>query len=143
MNPILFVFAFVLFFLLTPKVLVCLPAKGSKFVVAGVHALIFALIFSLVGHLIWQNTHSMFEGMQTPHTKKHNINTNAKKESMSVPLNVVDFAKFDTNLQKKIADEASKQNPVFTLDYIKKNGLSDTSILSADLQSKITTALKK
>jgi len=70
MNPILFVFAFLLFFLLTPKVLVCLPRKGSKFVVAGVHALIFALVFILVGHLIWRSTHSIFEGYDKQEYKK-------------------------------------------------------------------------
>jgi len=62
MNPVMFIYAFVLFFLLTPKVLVSLPAKGSKIMVAAVHALIFALIFVLTNQWVWKNTHSLFEG---------------------------------------------------------------------------------
>jgi type IV secretory pathway VirB6-like protein len=58
----MFIYAFVLFFLLTPKVLVSLPAKGSKIMVAAVHALIFALIFVLTNQWVWKNTHSLFEG---------------------------------------------------------------------------------
>jgi predicted PurR-regulated permease PerM len=89
MNPILFVFAFVLFFLLTPKVLVCLPRKGSKFVVAGVHALIFALVFILVGHLIWRSTHSIFEGYNKDEYKKKSKdkkNSKGKKNSTHKPF---------------------------------------------------------
>ncbi len=34
----------ILFFLLTPGILVCLPPKGSKYTVALVHAILFGLI---------------------------------------------------------------------------------------------------
>ena len=39
------IFGAVLFFLLSPGVLVRIPNTGSKFMVAGVHALAFAIIF--------------------------------------------------------------------------------------------------
>lgn len=65
MNPIMFLYAFVLFFLLTPKVLVSLPAKASKYMVATVHALIFAFILTLTKHFVWLHTQSIFEGATT------------------------------------------------------------------------------
>jgi hypothetical protein len=39
--------AVILFFVLSPTVLVRLPSSGNKYVVAGTHALIFGLLFHL------------------------------------------------------------------------------------------------
>ena len=47
-----FLYAFVLFFVLTPGVLVTLPRKASKMVVAAVHAVIFALIWALTHNVV-------------------------------------------------------------------------------------------
>jgi len=44
-----------LFFVLTPGVLVSLPPKGSKFVVAATHAVVFALAFHLIHKLFWNH----------------------------------------------------------------------------------------
>jgi len=38
-------YIFILFFLLTPGILVTIPPHGSKYVIATVHALVFTLIF--------------------------------------------------------------------------------------------------
>lgn len=43
----------VLFFVLTPGILVSLPAGGSKTTVALVHALVFALVFWATHKLVW------------------------------------------------------------------------------------------
>ena len=40
-------FVAVLFFVLTPGVLVSLPSKGSLYTKAAVHALVFAVLFKL------------------------------------------------------------------------------------------------
>ena len=40
------------FFLLCPGILVSLPAKGSKYVVAGVHAVIFGLLAGISHYLV-------------------------------------------------------------------------------------------
>ena len=45
-----------LFFVLTPGILVTLPAGGSKTTVAIVHALLFALIFWLTHKFVWKAT---------------------------------------------------------------------------------------
>uniref|UniRef100_A0A6C0JSI1 DUF4405 domain-containing protein n=1 Tax=viral metagenome TaxID=1070528 RepID=A0A6C0JSI1_9ZZZZ len=42
-----------LFFVLVPGVLVSLPPGGSKLVVAGVHAIVFAVVSHLVWHLVF------------------------------------------------------------------------------------------
>ena len=43
----IFIFSVLLFFVLTPGVLLRLPPNGSKYVVALVHGLVFALLFTL------------------------------------------------------------------------------------------------
>ena len=50
MQPLCLLFLGILFFLLSPTILVRLPIKGSKFVVAAVHAAIFVAIVYLVTH---------------------------------------------------------------------------------------------
>ncbi len=47
MDFLLFLATFVLFFVLTPGVVLSLPPKGSKLVTALVHALLFAILLTL------------------------------------------------------------------------------------------------
>ena len=54
MNWIVTLYAAILFFLLTPAIIVRIPAEGSKFVVAGVHALVFAFLFHFTHKLVWR-----------------------------------------------------------------------------------------
>jgi len=54
MNWTVTIYAALLFFILTPAVLVRLPPKGSKYTVAAFHALVFALIFHFTAKLVWQ-----------------------------------------------------------------------------------------
>jgi hypothetical protein len=63
----MFVYAFVLFFVLTPGVLLSLPPRGSKLIVAATHALVFALVWVFTHKMVWRFSSNM-EGM-TP-TKK-------------------------------------------------------------------------
>ena len=46
-------FIFLLFLLLTPGILLTIPPKGSKLVVALVHALVFTLVFQFTHKLVW------------------------------------------------------------------------------------------
>ena len=62
MSVAMFIYAFLLFFVLTPGVIVSLPPKGSKMMVAGVHALVFALIWILTSKYVWMATSGLFEG---------------------------------------------------------------------------------
>jgi len=53
MHIFMFLFVAVLFFVLTPGVLVKLPPKSSPLVVAGTHAVVFALIWTLIHKAVW------------------------------------------------------------------------------------------
>lgn len=44
----------ILFFILTPGILLTLPPKGGKYMVAAVHALVFAFVFFLTYKLVWR-----------------------------------------------------------------------------------------
>jgi len=61
----MFVYAFVLFFVLTPGILLSLPPRGSKMMVAATHALVFALIFVFTHKMLMKFSSSM-EGMMDP-----------------------------------------------------------------------------
>ena len=62
MSLLVSLYAALLFFLLTPAILVSLPPKGGKFTVAAVHALVFALIFHFTHKIVWRFGVSL-EGM--------------------------------------------------------------------------------
>ena len=64
MSLIVSIYAAILFFLLTPAILVRLPPGGSKFTVAAVHAIVFALLFHFTHKLVWR-LGARFEGMET------------------------------------------------------------------------------
>ena len=50
MNWLSFVYVAVLFFVLTPGILVSLPPKSSKMVVALVHAIVYTIILTFTYH---------------------------------------------------------------------------------------------
>jgi hypothetical protein len=56
MNWIVTIYAAILFFVLTPGILVSLPPKGSKMTVAAVHAIIFALIMQFTCKMVWRTS---------------------------------------------------------------------------------------
>jgi hypothetical protein len=62
MSLIVSLYAAILFFILTPGVLLRLPKNGSKFTIAAVHALVFALLFHFTHKIVWRIGAKM-EGM--------------------------------------------------------------------------------
>ena len=54
MSLIVSIYAAILFFLLTPAILVRLPPGGSKWTVAAVHAIVFAILFHFTHKLVWR-----------------------------------------------------------------------------------------
>ena len=52
MNLVMFIFAAVLFFILTPGILLSLPPGGSKMMVAATHAVVFGLVFTLSHNML-------------------------------------------------------------------------------------------
>jgi hypothetical protein len=63
MNWLFSLYVAILFFILTPAVLLRIPKNGSKYTVAGVHAIVFALILHFTGKFVWNMSMSM-EGFQ-------------------------------------------------------------------------------
>ena len=64
MNHLMAIFVAVLFFVLTPGVLVTLPPKGSKLVVAATHAVVFAVVLHVVYKSVRKLTVSGFADME-------------------------------------------------------------------------------
>jgi hypothetical protein len=81
MNWAVTVYAAILFFVLTPGILLSLPPKGSKMMVAATHAVVFALLFGFTAKMVWRASMSLGmpsrEGLepvempQHPAQKKH------------------------------------------------------------------------
>ena len=53
MHIFMFIFVVFLFFILTPGIILTLPAKGSKTVVAITHAIIFAIVWTIIHKFVW------------------------------------------------------------------------------------------
>ena len=53
----MFLYTALLFFLLTPGILLTLPPKGKKMTVAAVHAVVFGLILGLTHKMVWRLSH--------------------------------------------------------------------------------------
>jgi len=64
MHILMTLFTAALFFVLTPHILVSIPAHGSKYVVAATHALLFALIYHLTHKAFYVMVYG--EGFETP-----------------------------------------------------------------------------
>ena len=62
MNLAVTIYSAILFFIITPNILVRLPPKSSKYIVAATHAVIFALILHFTCKMVWKATSNMFEG---------------------------------------------------------------------------------
>ena len=52
-NLCMSLFVVALFYVLTPGILVSLPPKGGKMVVALTHAVVFAIVYSLVHKMVF------------------------------------------------------------------------------------------
>jgi hypothetical protein len=55
----MFLYVFVLFFLLTPGILLRLPPKGSPIIVAIVHAFVFTLLIWFTHNMMWNRMGQM------------------------------------------------------------------------------------
>jgi hypothetical protein len=102
MNWIVAIYSAILFFILTPNILVRLPPKSGKYVVAATHALIFALVFHFTCKIIWMTSmsmglHGFREGVTAP-TKEKLENEAEKLAQQSTQL---------ANQSKALADKAT------------------------------------
>jgi len=81
MNLAVAIYSAILFFVLSPGVLLRLPSNGSKLTVAGVHALVFAVILYFTAGYVWRMSMSLSqpmrrkEGMEGSEEKKKDEHT--------------------------------------------------------------------
>ena len=54
MHLVCSIYVGLLFFVLTPGILLSLPKKGSKYMVAATHALVFAAIYYFTHRMVWR-----------------------------------------------------------------------------------------
>jgi hypothetical protein len=64
MNIFVTLYSAILFFILTPAVFLRLPPNGSKYTVAAVHAIAFAVIYHFTHKIVWRMSMGM-EGLAT------------------------------------------------------------------------------
>ena len=64
MNWVVTIYTALLFFVLTPGILLSLPPKSSKLMVAGTHAVLFALLYHFTHKMVWRASMSMSLGRE-------------------------------------------------------------------------------
>jgi hypothetical protein len=80
MNWAVAVYSAILFFVLSPGVLLRLPSNGSKLTVAGVHAVVFGLLLYFTAGFVWRASLSL----SVPHVRKEGLDMpNSKKDKKS------------------------------------------------------------
>jgi hypothetical protein len=81
MSLLVSLYAAILFFVLVPGVLLSIPRRGSKLVVAAVHALVFGLVYHFTHKLVWRLGASLegFEALEVS-APKENMKENMEKE---------------------------------------------------------------
>lgn len=93
-HPLMSAFVAILFFLLTPGILVSLPRKGNKFVVAATHAVIFSLVFHL--------THKSFLNYFYDNSEGFGTNLENMRDTMQITLDNTKDTKKKNELKKSI-----------------------------------------
>jgi hypothetical protein len=78
MSLVCSLYVAILFFVLTPGILLRLPKNGGKFTVAAVHALVFGLILYFTHRFVWRLSSSL-EGL-TPTPAKKQLATTKQTE---------------------------------------------------------------
>jgi hypothetical protein len=81
MNWAVTVYAAILFFVLTPGILLSLPPKGSKMMVALTHGVVFALVFHFTHKMVWRATANL--GMPSMGKKEGMGHMKKKEDEMS------------------------------------------------------------
>ena len=117
MNIAMAIFFAILFFILSPGILLRLPNKGSKVTVAATHAVIFGILCFFAGKLFWNLSKKLrFEGFETtlPTNKLQVANSQISlltemKSNMSKLNNPIGVNKEATNDLKDKLDKINKR----------------------------------
>jgi len=85
-NLFMVVYTAVLFYVLTPGILLTLPSRSSKMVVAATHAVVFALVYKFTHKAVWRLSLRLegFQGNKSGGLLQKAVK--AKKNTGPVPL---------------------------------------------------------
>ena len=78
MNIFMAIYCAILFFVLSPGILVRIPKNGSKYVVAGVHAVIFGVVTFFTCKFVW----NVSQTISAPPSNKEGL-ADKKKEGLA------------------------------------------------------------
>ena len=81
MNMFMAIYCAILFFVLSPGVLFRLPKNGSKFVIAGVHAVLFGVVSFFTCNFV----SNFVQSLVTPPAKKEGLVDKKPKEGLDNP----------------------------------------------------------
>ena len=81
MNLVMAIYFAILFFVLSPGVLLRLPKNGSKLVVAGVHAIVFGVVIFFTGKFVW----NLSQNLIARPTKKEGLKEKTKEGLIENP----------------------------------------------------------
>jgi len=82
MNWVFTIYIAILFFILTPSVLLRLPPKGNKYTVALVHAIVFAIIFHFTFKFVWKRS----VGIPTNMRMQMQMKQPQQQQQMQMPM---------------------------------------------------------
>lgn len=71
MNWVVTIYAAILFFILSPNILLRLPPAGNKYVVAATHATVFALVLYFTNKYVWEMSMKTYGQKATVTTAPH------------------------------------------------------------------------
>ena len=114
-----YIFITLLFFILTPGILLTFPSKSSKKIVALVHALIFSIILSLSHKFLWKVT----EGFATPTSMKYTNTTIPSVYTMKIPDMVP--SDMSSDMSNKMSSDMSNDMPKVMPDGMTNKMSSD------------------
>jgi hypothetical protein len=105
MNLAVALYSAILFVILTPGVLLRLPSNGSKLKVAGVHAIVFAIVLYFSCGFVWRLSIGL-EGFKEGAKAKAKVAPSTGKKSST--LGVQDNALMKAEKTKWMVDGAAK-----------------------------------
>ena len=107
MSNIVILYSIILFYLLTPGILVILPPKSSKIIVALTHALLFSFIFHLTHKLVGTVEGNLTTEEQYEFQENPQANVLVTSDATTVAKTEAEQAKYDYDRKNKISSDAN------------------------------------
>lgn len=107
----MYLFSALLFFVLTPGILLTVPPKSSKNAVALVHALVFAIVWHFTHKLVWYATEN-FESDERTYNQVATLSTMKPTVSNEKKLELMEALKQISFMEKSMVEMAAMEPPM-------------------------------